>query len=679
MNKKNFKEGKGNDMINFKQALDILKKENKASYPKVKELLKEASKQYYETDSLLMSDDDYDYLYKLFRKATGEDIIGSAPSGLKGTISVKHSYKNLVGSLDSAKNLEEISPFLDKYFKIPLKEYHVRLSLKFDGNSVTIERDEEGKVIKALTRGKDGKGKDLTYIFKDDTLGSLDFYDSAYAIKYEAVISYENYEKLCNDTEEDYANPRSLISGILGRDDAYKYKDYITLVPLELRLEEDEGAIKFQNKIKDNFEEEIDEFYPDNWYTKYKKKITVKNRKELEKEISDYYNYVNSIRSELPFMIDGIVVDMLDEDIIKNNFYNPSGFIPYHNFAIKLPYLEAISEVEDIIYTVGNSGRITPNVVFSPVKFNGTVHTKQSIANYKRFKELRLGKGSKIVVSYRNDVLTYITKLNCPENEKIKPLKYIEKCPICGEDISIIGDTLSYCTNDNCPSKVLGKIENFCIKMDIKGIKINTIEKIYNDKVISCIEDLFDLKNRRKLLSESIGPKSAVNIINAIESKEYYDYEILGSLNIPNISIESAKFLCRKFDLAEIFKMEESEMFNNILNIEGFSIIKTNSMVNGIYDNAECIYFLMNRGYKSYKEQFKNSNNSLKIVFTGFRNKDWEIQLEMMGHKVTSSVSSKTNLVVYGDEPGNVKMKKAKELGIQTMYVDEFKDKFGLN
>lgn len=665
--------------ITFKQAMSIMDKKQKASYPKVKDLLKEASRAYYESDKVIMTDSDYDSLYRLYRNETGEDIIGSVPTGKKGTVSVTHSYKNLVGTLEKAKNLDEIAPFLDKYFKTKLPVYTVKLSLKFDGNSVTIERDEDGKVIKALTRGGDGKGKDLTHVFKDENLDSLDFYDSGYAIKYEAIISYENYDLICKETGEDYANPRSLVSGILGRDDAYEFKDYITLVPLELRLEDNEGAVQYSNHLKNTFEEEIEELYPNNWYSQYKKVIKVKNRKELEKEITKYYEYVNSIRRELPFMIDGIVVDMLDEEIIKNNYYNPSGFIPYHSFGIKLPYLEAISEVEEIVYTVGNSGRITPNVVFKPVKFNGTTHTKQSIANYKRFKELNLGKGSKILVSYHNDVLTYITKVDTKENDAIKPFKYITKCPICGAKVVIENDTLSFCSNDDCPSKVLGKIENFFIKMDIKGIKMNTIEKIYEDGVIESIQDLFNIKNKKKKLSESIGPKNATNMINAIEEKQYFDYEILGSLNIPNISLESAKFLCKKFDLADICNMDEEEMYNNIINIEGFSEIKTQSVIDGIYDNYDLISFLIERGYKPYKEQFKGAGNGMKIVFTGFRNKEWEVQLEMQGHKVTSSVSGKTNLVVYGDEPGNVKMNKAKELGIETMYIDEFANKFGLN
>lgn len=676
-------------MISYNKAKEILEKKAKKYYPHVKNLLNKASEAYYNSSNVILSDDEYDDLYKLYNKITGEEIIGAEPEGKKGTISVSHKYKNLVGTLRKAKNLDEIDEYLKKYFKVKKDEYNIRLSLKFDGNSVTIEYDENGNLIKALTRGKDGKGKDLTKAFKKNNfnLKPLIYEDGAFAIKYECIISYENYNKICEEFEEEYANPRSLVSGILGSDDAYKYSDYLTLVPLELRLWNNEGKMSFINNKKELFEDEIDEFYPNNYYSEYSRKVVVKDYNEAYKEIKSYYDYVNSIRSELPFMIDGIVIEFIDKEIIDTYFYDPRGYIPEHSFALKLPYLEAIGYVTDIDFCVGNSGRITPRIWFSdkdgkPIIFNGTEHTKQQISNYKRFKELNVGKGSKVLVTYNNDCLSYITKIICPENEKIEPFEYCNECPICGGDVILIEndkgeETLTECENPNCPSRILGKLENYFIRMDIKGIKINTIETLFNDKLITDIPSLYNINWKKA--STSIGPKNAENMKEAIEEKMYYDYEILGSLSIEKISLETTKIICKKYNLDEIFKLYNNDiLYESILELDGFSKIKTNYFCEGFEKNLDIIRFLAKRGYKNYKDEFKNVGDGLKIVFTGFRDGLLETKLERLGHKVTSSVSRKTNIVVYSDNPGATKMNKAKELGIETMYIEDFKDKFNL-
>lgn len=656
---------------------------------KVKEFLNEASKAYYNTDKVIITDIQYDELYKMYVDITGDEFIGSEPNSKKGTINVSHDYKNLVGTLRKARNLSEIDEYLDKYFKVKLNQYNIRLSLKYDGNSVTIEYDENGNVIKALTRGRDGKGKDLTNVFKTFKKDSLFFENGEYAIKYEVIITYDNYNKICEEFEEEYANPRSLVSGILGSDDAYKYKDYLTLVPLEMRVKEDGESICFEDGLKKLYESEpVFHQDPNNLYSFYSSNIVVKNKKEAKEKITEYYNHVNEIRSELPFMIDGIVVDFLNEKIIENYFYDPKGFIPEHSFAVKLPYLEAIGVVNDIDFCVGNSGRITPRIWFTgidgtPICFNGTEHTKQQISNYKRFKELNLGKGSKILVTYNNDCLSYITKLDVPENKKIKPFEYCDECPSCGGDVYIIEnskgeETLTQCENPNCPSRILGKIENYLVGIDVKGIKINTIEKLFEDKVFKDISSIYTFNKSEA--AKSIGKKNAENMYNAIKENIPYDYEMIGSLTIDKIGRENAKVICKKYSLEELMNMSENNMKKNIRELDGFSDLKTKYFVEGFKQNKNILEFLMkNVNHKTYKNEFKNIGEGLKIVFTGFRNKGWEFELEKQGHKVTSSVSGKTNLVVYGDEPGATKMNKAKELNIETIYIDEFKERFNLS
>jgi DNA ligase (NAD+) len=388
------------------------------------------------------------------------------------------------------------------------------------------------------------------------------------------------------------------------------------------------------------------------------------------------------MRSDLPFMIDGIVVEMLNKEIIKEYFYDPKGFIPQHNFAVKLPCLEEITEVTDIDFCVGNTGRITPRIWFKPVEFNGTTHQKQQISNYKRFKNLNLGKGSKIIVSYRNDCLSYITRLE-DQPKGITPFKFISKCPICGGLVKITKnadgeETLANCSNHKCPAKLKGKIENYLIKMDIKGIKGKIIEKLYENKLITDIPSLYSMDYKK--VAEILGPKVAENIKNAIEGKEYFDYEILGSLSIKNFSLESAKLLCKEHSLEEIIDLiNDNNLRRAMKKIDGFEDTTIQYVIKGIIENSETIEFLGERGYKEYKENFKNTTEGLNIAVTGWRpDPALSLKLETMGFTIKSSVSKKVDLLVYSGQPGATKTNKAKELGIEMMSIEEFKNKYKL-
>lgn len=675
--------------INYQEALDILNNKEKKNYDKVENLLNNASKAYYNSDSIILSDSQYDNLYNLFKKITGKNIVGAEPTDItKGTVCVQHEYEQLVGTLGKAQNLNDSREMIHKIINnknINDDKYVIQLSLKFDGNSVTEERDKNGNSKNFLTRGRNGLGKDVSSKFKTSKILPIKM-KQEYAIKYEAIIQYKDYQTICDKFNEEYANPRSLISGILGRDDATEYSDYITLVPLELRYKDGSFPTTTIDGIKVKDKSIFDNFFKspesDDLYHQINEIQVCSNEDEINNAIEEFYNYINDIRSSLDFMIDGIVIEFLNINIINALGYDPKGEIPKYSYALKLPYLEQITEVTGIDYCLGVSGRITPRIFFNPINFNGTTHTKQQISNYKRFKELDLGLGSKILVSYNNDCLSYITKIDSEENKKIKKFEYLKKCPVCNGNVEIIvndkgEETFSVCSNEDCPSKITGKIENFLIKMDIKGIKRNIIKKLYDEGLLNTIEDLYNMDYNKVAKIDGLGDKMAKKMKASILSKKYYDYEILGSLNINNISIESTKVICKEYSLPELFNMKNRKiMYNHIIELEGFSDIQTKYFVNGFLKNIKTIKFLMNRAeYKTLKDIIKNNSsnvNSLKIVFTGFRDPSLKNQLELKGHKVTSSVSGKTDILVYKGTPGATKKKAAEANNVKLMEYEEF-------
>lgn len=673
--------------MNYEKALKYLT--SKTHLLEVKDFLIRASKAYYNRDSVLLKDIEYDKLSKMYEKITGEKIIGVEPEEGSKTVSVEHDYDNLVGTLDKAADLDEVKPFMERFAKVPNQSvYNVRLSLKFDGNSVTIEYDKNGNPKKALTRGKDGKGKDIINVFKKDKIDvannfNLSLLDSDFAIKYEVIISYDDYDKLMDETGEDYANPRSTISGLLNCNEGASFRKYMTLIPLEMRVK-DEG-FAFDGKIKKLYEEELSEAHPKNWYQQYAKKVKCKTLDDVEKEIKKYYDYVVSIREDLPFMIDGIVVDMLNKDIIKKYFYDPKGYVPQHNFAVKLPYLEEITEVTGIDYCIGNTGRITPRIWFNNVEFNGTIHQKQQISNFKRFKNLNLGIGSKILVTYRHDCLSYITKVE-DQPEGIVPFKFITKCPVCGGKISIRTNekgekTLASCNNPKCKGRLKGKIENFFIKMDIKGIKMNTIDDLYDAKILTDIESIFNMDYKK--VGKIIGPKNAQNIKKAIEDKlsDMFDYELIGALGIESISKETSKAIFKEYNFDEIVEgYNNGKLKDMLLKLEGFKDKKVNYFIEGLEANEDLVGFLYGLEYKTYKDKVNNKGLGIAIAVSNWRPTPAMTNLlDEKGITVKSGVSSKVDYLVYGGSgPAATKGNKAKELNIPIISYDEFVNKYDI-
>ena len=643
-------------------------------------ILKEASEAYYNTDKKIMSDEEFDGLEREYRKRFGKKYVGAEPISTKGTASISHSkYSELVGTLDKCQNLDELKEWLKKIFsKLGNKKLTLVVTLKYDGNSVAIEY-KDGKIHLALTRGKNGKGVDLTKSLKD--YHELEFIKDNCGIKYEVVITYENFNKLLQ-SGYDYANPRSTASGILQRDDTENYYEYLTFIPLWMRKE---GQKITREEELDLLEEEFDEYR--DYVKPYIKKITTNKYLTAYEKIEEFYNKINDkIRDKLPFMIDGIVIEILGDDNRKT--LGETAEYPNWAMALKFPASEKHSVVTGFDYCLGDSGRITPRVHFEKVVFeNGTEHTKQSLQNYDRYKKLNLSVGSDILVTYSNDCLSYIERLDTENNKKLDKIKKDEKilCPECGTE-AVPNDTgaFIFCPNENCPGKIIGKMKNFLTKMDINGIKENMLIAFKNAGLIKDkIEDLYNMDYDKIKDIERMGPKVAVNVKNAIQTKIPYDYEILAALGIQNCSLETAKEICKVYDLKELInywkKENNTQFISRLIKINTVAEITATYIQQGIYNNIDLIKFLLNRKYIIYKDNLIKPIKEEIIVFTGFRDKDMKEKLISKGYKVTDSISSKTTILVAKDpSKGGTKINKAKSLNIEIIDIDECKSRFNL-
>lgn len=316
----------------------------------LKQYLEQASEEYYNTENKILSDKDFDILKDIYESFGTLLDVGAAPTS-KG-VDVAHEYGILVGTLFKAnlvykdENSDKLS--IEEWFNNIDKNIDtLEVSRKYDGNSVTLSY-KNGKCVQALTRGRDGKGKDLTKMFKDRTIKCQE----EVGIKYEVVVSYKNFDKINEELilGRTYANPRSVLGGILkdSMDAGYKYLD---LIPLMAKFKKDsttsrENQIKF---MKEEFGEKSEFFKGYNL-------IDTIIQDPIDTINSIYIDYIKNIRNELPYMIDGLVIQVVSPQETIEELGIISGR-PRYAIALKFPYLEEQSEVTDIEFDIGNTGK----------------------------------------------------------------------------------------------------------------------------------------------------------------------------------------------------------------------------------------------------------------------------------------------------------------------------------
>lgn len=643
------------------------KTERELRIEELRALLEKASDAYYNSDKKIMDDFKFDELKEEYEILTMSDFPVGAPTNSKNSVEIAHTFKNLVGTLGKTNTIDDVREWFERLsnqIKLP-KIIQILVTYKYDGNSIAGEF-KDGILIKALTRGRDGKGADRTHMFRNRKIK----YKGHVGVRYEAMLTYENFKtvlklKQAEDPSVTYVNPRSLLAGLLSDENGDKYADYIDLVALSIQSS-DEHITR---------EEELEILEEQVGYTNIplEGQIIEGTIEEILEELEVMYNDVHESREDLEYMIDGLVIELLDDDLREELGY---GLVkPNFSIALKFPYMEKETTLLDIEYDVSpnGTGRITPMAVYEPVYFNGAKQSRTSLANYRRFKELSpLGKGSKILVQYRNDVLSYVEKLDVPENNDVKPFEFIKQCPVCGGKVEPNKkETYAFCMNDDCSSKIPGRIYAYISALDIKGIGTESILKLYNANILNSIKDLYTVRMSRIASVDGFAITSATNFKEAITRCNPEDYRIIAGLSIENIGIEKSKILVNEFslnDLANLELINSKEFKSKVMNLEGYSTILTNKLIDGLNKHSELIKFLIDHVNIKYSVKVAKPTNQLKFVITGdtsvFRNREELIgYIEMHGHKVIGSVSKNTNYLVTNDtESGTVKNLKAREL-----------------
>lgn len=387
-------------------------------------------------------------------------------------------------------------------------------------------------------------------------------------------------------------------------------------------------------------------------------------------------------RPSLPYDIDGLVIKV--NDMTKYDTIGYTAKTPKWAIAYKFPPEEVVTKLKDIIFTVGRTGKITPNAVLDPVRVQGSMIARATLHNEEFVVSKDIRVGDYVVLRKAGDVIPEVVRVVKERREEgTVPFKMTSSCPICGAPL-IQKDAIHYCSNIKCDARHIEGLIHYCSKdaMDIDGLGDKIIEYFFNQKFIHSIPSIYRLEQYAQdiKITDGFGEKSVVKLLQGIEKSKSNSLErLLFGLGIKEVGVKTAKTLASYFVTMEAL---EKATYEDLILVPDIGDISARSIVDYFKeeDNKKMIDELKELGINmkylgkpvsSKKTYFTGKTCVLTGTLANFGRKEATEILESYGAKVTSSVSKSTSLVIFGTEAGS-KLDKANALGIETMDEEEF-------
>ena len=627
-------------------------------------ILNDASKQYYQFDKEIMSNQEYDKLYDelvALEKETGITL-STSPTVNVGYEVVsnlpKERHPSPMLSLDKTKDVQELKAWLG--------DKEGLLSWKLDGLTVVLTY-ENGTLAKAVTRGDGVIGEVITAnarVFENIPLKIP--YSGQTVVRGEAVISYADFEKI--NEAATYKNPRNLCSGSVRQlNNEITAQRHVKFFAFSLAVGgEEEFTLRSQQMTwlsEQGFE-------------------TVKNIpvtadtieeavKEFDREIADF---------EIPS--DGLV--LIYDDIAYGRSLGTTAKFPRDAIAFKWQDELKETTLNEIIWNASRTGLINPIAVFEPVELEGTTVSRASVHNLSIVEELKLGIGDTISVYKANMIIPQIAENLTKSGTVTAP----EKCPVCGADTQVHdenGVKTLHCPNPKCPAKMVKSFTHFVSRnaMNIEGLSEATLEKLIDEAMIVKFADIFMMdKWRDKMISmEGFGEKSFENLLKAADAASHtIPSRLLYALGIPNIGVANARMISKacknKWSAIQNLTVEELSAIDGIGDIMAKAYVEYFENEENKQRVAELLDVLTID--ESFEEQHVSAISGKTFVITGslthFDNRDaCKEKIESLGGKTAGSVSKKTDYLINNDSTsGSSKNKKARDLGIPVITEEEF-------
>ena len=651
----------------------------------LREELNQHNYNYYVLDKPIISDYEFDVKLKKLQELENkypEYFDESSPtqrvggSITKNFKTIKHDYR--MYSLDNSYSKEELLDWEKRIQKVlgnvPL-EY--TCELKYDGASISITY-ENGILKRAVTRGDGFQGDDVTNNIK--TIKSIPLklkgnFPATFDVRGEIILPFAGFEKMNQELIEigelPYSNPRNTASGSLKLQDSAE----VAKRPLDCLLY---FLIGNNLPFKSQFEGLET---ARNWGFKVPKEGKLAHNLE---EVFQYIEYWDTHRHNLPYETDGVVVKV-------NSFHyqDELGFTaksPRWAIAYKFKSEQVSTKLNSISFQVGRTGSITPVANLEPVQLAGTIVKRASLHNADQIEKLDIRVGDTVFVEKGGEIIPKIIAVDLskrPANSQ--PTKYITHCPECNTElVRSEGEANHYCPNFyGCPPQIIGRIQHFISRkaMDIEGLGGETVALLFNNGLVHNYADLYELTVEQILPLERMAQKSAENLVNGVANSKNIPFEsVLFALGIRFVGETVAKKLAKHY--RSIDALCQATLMDLILVDEiGERIAQS---VLDFFDNEEnraIIERLKKHGIQFEIIEKINPNATNKLsgktfvvsgVFEKFSRDDLKKAIEDNGGKVGSSISTKTDYVVAGDNMGPTKLDKANKLNIAIISEDDF-------
>ncbi len=661
------------------------KKETRNKIDQLRKELEDHNYKYYVLAQPEISDFDFDMKLRELEKLETEfqefadpysptQRVGSDIS--KAFEQVEHRYPML--SLSNAYSEGEITDFDNRIKKLIGEDFEYVCELKFDGSSISLLY-ENGKLVRAVTRGDGVKGDDVTVNVR--TIRSIPLtlrgsgYPESFEIRGEIVMPFHVFEEINKQREEAgeplFANPRNSAAGTLKMQnpaivatrklDAYFYSLMGDNLPADGHYQNLEKASEWGFKISD----------------------ATRICRNLD-EVFKYLHKWDLERHKVPVATDGVVIKVNSRRLQEELGFTAKS--PRWAIAYKFKAESAATILKSVSYQVGRTGAVTPVANLEPVQIAGTVVKRASLHNADIIKNLDLHLNDTVFVEKGGEIIPKITGVDAGKRHPMaQAVEFIEKCPECGTPlVRNEGEAAYYCPNETgCPPQIKGKMEHFAGRkaMDIDGLGQETIELLYNQGLAKSIADFYLLKKEQLAGLERMGEKSAQRILDGLEESKKAPFErVLFALGIRYVGETVAKKLAKEVHSIDSLRQKTKE---ELMAIDEIGERIAESILDSFSkpEHIEMIEFLKKQGlqFQVSEELLSNRTEKLKglsIVISGTFEQHSRDELkgliEQNGGKNASSISKKTSYVLAGENMGPSKLEKAQKLGIPIISEEEF-------
>lgn len=648
--------------------------------------LNQWSREYYVEDKPTVEDYVYDKEYAelvAIEEQYPDLITSDSPTQrvggkvLEGFEKVTHDIP--LYSLNDVFSKEELIAFDQRVQKAVGRVVDYCCELKIDGLSVSL-RYEDGNFVRGATRGDGTVGENITENLKTVRSVPIKLKEPMnIEVRGECFMPKRSFVQLNQDREAEgkdiFANPRNAAAGSLRQLDS---------------------KITAKRNL-DTFLYTVADFGPMQAKTQYdaleeleKIGFHTNREKRLCHSIDEVWSYIEEYhdkRVDLPYEIDGIVIKVNEFSLQDQLGFTVKA--PRWAAAYKFPPEEVETLIENIEWTVGRTGVVTPTAIMTPVRVAGTTVSRASLHNgdYIKLKDIRLK--DTVLIYKAGDIIPEVSQVVLDKRPKdSEEYQLPTHCPVCGSELVHLDEEVALrCINPKCPAQMKEGLNHFVSRnaMNIDGLGPRVLEQMYDKKLVADVADLYKLTEEELLTLDKIKEKSANNILTAIDnSKDNSVERLIFGLGIRHVGTKAAKILAEHFgDLETLSKSD----YESIIALDTIGDIIADSVVT--YFSNEEVHELMNelkqagvnfeyKGLRNAQLQevespFKEKTVVLTGKLTRFTREEAKETIENLGGKVTGSVSKKTDIVVAGEDAGS-KLTKAQELGIEVWTEDQMAD-----